>query len=253
MRIVMHIGLAACLALAAPAFGAKLDNSNSSGATTTDVVPAEEVSGPSYFAAKLPLTSAIVELEFALDYADITTAVEVAIAGSANDVARTTALVGALTRVAISYELKLLDAPGPALMDIVDLQADYVNALMQGDGAAVCAAAIFDGSGDLVGRGLWDKYSAQIDATMAAFFSAVTLALDSPSGIGAMTAEDGAAVVAQMTAQGDKALMDHFAVMTRESPENCPAVLAIIRAVKALEGEVGLRMVAAQARGASRL
>lgn len=252
----MRTAILTVLFIAMAAGGAaagKLDSLNvllAGGGSGPDPVPTVAESGADYFALKLPKTSAVLAEDFPVDHEQVVSAIDAA--GTA-ETERVTALSDTLTRVAISYELKLLDAPEDLLEVIIDRQADYVQELLDGEGADVCAPVIFDGSRDLIGRGLWDKYAPAIDETMAVYFDAVDQAIASPSGIGDMTADDGAAVVAQMTAQGDKALMDHFGVMSRESPENCPAVLAIIEAVKALSGDARRRMVAAQARGASRL
>ena len=241
---------AAVFCLLSPVAAGKLDRISAEPATAK---PAEASSGEDYFHLKLPMTSAVLAAKFAVDHAAIGESVDAAIRSGQDDAAQTTTLSDTLTRIAISYELKLLDAPDHALTAVVDRQGDYVRALMDGDGAAVCAPAIYDGSRELIGRGLWDKYAAQIDATMAAYFEAVALALANPSYVGVMTPEDGALVVAQMAAQGDKALMDHFGVMRKDSPENCPAVLAIIKAAHFIVGDAGIRVRAAQARGASRL
>lgn len=249
--------LACCVAvvgaLSAPALAAKLDNSNAQTGGSTAAPSVTAATGSEYLALKMPLTSAVLVSGFDVDHKQITDAVDTAISAGADDAARTTALSDTMTRIAISYELKLLDATDAKLTEIIDRQADYVNALMDGEGAAVCAPVIFDGSRELIGRGLWDKYAPHIDAVMAVYFDTVRGALDAPQPVGEVTDQDAQAVVNQMAAQGDQALMDYFGVMTREGEQNCPAVLALIKALHVVPGDSGVRFRAQQARGASRL
>jgi hypothetical protein len=256
MRKLLVLGLVVCAGLASPlAMAAKLDNSNaatSGGLSTGPASPPVAASnGTEFFALQLPLTDAVVARDFAVDHQQIIGAVDAAFSGDA--AAKSTALHDTLVRIAISYELKIIDSPDANVTEIIDRQADYITAVIAGEGEAVCGPVIYDGSIELINRGLWEKYLPQIDATFAAYFTGVKQALDSPTNAGDMTPEDGAIVVDQMTKQGDKDLMDHFGVMTRDSPKNCPAVLALIKAAKVLDGVTGLRIRAAQARGASRL
>lgn len=241
--------LALCIV---PAMAGKLDNFHGSPEPVETPSPTDnESAGETYFDTLLPLTSAVMALSFPSQHAEVVAAVDALTSPGETD--RQTALVDTLTRIAIDHELKLLEAPDAANTDIINWQTEYISALLEGEGADVCAPVIFNGSRELIGRGLYEKYSAEIDHTMASYFEAVKQAIDNPIYVGAMSDEDGAAVVAQMSAQGDKALMDHFGVMQADSPENCPAVLAIIEAAHVLTGDSGVRVRAAQARGASRL
>lgn len=255
MRIWLAVGVAVAIGLGGgPVFSAKIDNSNALPASEPSAPPVvAAATGSEYLALKMPLTSAVLASQYSVDHQQIADAIDAAITAGQDDTAKTTALSDTMTRIAISYELKILDASDAANTDIIDRQADYLDALMAGEGAAICAPVIYDGSRDLIGRGLWDKYSPQIDAVMEAYFKAVRIALDDPQPVGDVTAEDAQAVVAQMGAQGDQALMDYFGVMTREGEQNCPAVQALIKASKIVPGIAGQRMRAQQARGASRL
>lgn len=250
MRVLVAVLFSVGLGMS-PAWAAKLDNANAPAAGTEAKPQLEMATGSQFFAATLPLTSALMEAKFAADRDQIAAGIDPAMGG--DTAARITAMVDNLTRVAINYELKILDAPDDKTSAIIDGQAAYVQALLDGEGADTCAPIIFDGSTELIGRGLYEKYAPQIDATMAAYFDAVRDALDNPSYVGDMTADDNAAVIGQMTDQGDKDLMDHFGVMTKESPKNCPAILALIKAAHAVDGQSGIRFRAQQARGASRL
>lgn len=245
-RSILVIG-ALCLALGAgPVQAGKLDNAGAA-------APIEEtqVSGTAYFSSLLPLTAAVMAEKFADEHAGIGQGIDAS--ASDDDIALQRALVNGLIGVAVPLELQLLSATDAANRAIIDGQNDYLQALLDGEGVEICAIAVFDGAAFLVEQGLYRKYAALIDVTLAAYFEAVREALDAPLPAADFTPEDGAKVVAQMDAQGDKALMDHFAVMERDSPENCPAVLAIIAAVNVIEGDAGPRVRAAQARGASRL
>lgn len=243
-------GMLALLAL--PAAAGKLDNL-SSGLSGVPDVPTVENSdaGAAYFASLLPQTSAVMAEKFPSDYSDMVGSLDAA--GEYLPNRLESILVESLTEIAIGYELKLLDAPDAENTAIIDGQRDYISAVLDGEGEATCAPVIFSGSSELIDRGLYAKYAPLIDATMAAFFDAVRKALDNPNPVGEMSQEDSIAVIDQMAAQGDKALMDHFGVMEVDSPENCPAVLAIIEAAHVLTGQTGIRIRAAQARGASRL
>lgn len=238
--------------LTAPGVAGKLDNLNSGLSDAPDPQrPAETTTRDDYLASLLPLTDAVMAEKFPSEHAEL-----VEIVGDTaglSDTERQTALVSNLTRIAINFELRLLDAPDAANTVIVDRQNDYISAVLEGEGADVCAPVIYNGSSELIGRGLYAKYAAEIDATMAAYWEAVKQAIDNPVPVGEMSEEDSLTVIDQMTAQGDKALMDHFSVMEVDSPENCPAVLAIIKAANVIAGDAGIRLRAAQARGASRL
>ena len=248
--VVIAVGVLAQLAF--PAAAGKLDNLNSGLAGVPDVPASEEAATETdFFSSLLPLTSAVMAELFPADHADIVA--QVAAVPGTTQADLETAVSDNLTRIAVGYELNLLDAPDAGNTEIIDRQDDYITAVLEGEGADVCAPVIFSGSRELIPRGLYAKYAPQIDATMAAYFSTVRQALDNPVPIGDMGQAESVAVIDQMTAQGDKALMDHFGVMEVDSPENCPAVLAIIEAAHVLTGDVGLKIRAAQARGASRL
>jgi hypothetical protein len=92
-----------------------------------------------------------------------------------------------------------------------------------------------------------------IDVTLAAYYEGASKAMLSPAIGRQMQQVDVDALAAQMAEQGDEALWTHFGVMAENSPENCPAVLALIRAMNALPGDSGIRMRALQAQSAAAL
>lgn len=238
--------------LAVPASAGKLDNLNSGSSGIPDAPSTTDATGgAAFFASLLPLTSAAMAEDFPTEYADVVATIDAAMNLSESD--RLTALADNLVRVSVTHELTILAAPDAANTAVIEGQAGYIAAMLEAEGADVCAPVIFNGSRDLIARGLYVKYAPLIDATMEAYYEAIRQARETPLYLGELMREDNEAVIAQMTAQGDKALMDHFGVMQADSPENCPAILAIIEAANAVDGDSGARVRAAQARGASRL
>jgi hypothetical protein len=229
------IPIALCLAiLTQPVLG---EDRVASAPTATATVPLVEM-----FEQRNPRTLAVLAADFPQDHRALLDHLA-ALEGSGHSqmvlLNASFDAVGALRR---KYADRLLFAPPQALANLLATLADFYDAVLDHDGAALCGKFAQDGSGVLFQLAKSDAYMERVDAQSAAYFDAVVKAIEAPEYYGASEDGDWPKVLGTMVGRGaPQSYVISIAAGSAADPNLCPALAAMFRTVASLDTPEGLR------------
>lgn len=205
-------------------------------------VLAEEAGFAERFAARNPLTLAVLESEFPSDL----TLLEVRLRaietlGQGELVAA--AAFNAVGEIRRKYAPRIRFAPPEALASLLQATASFHEAVFAGEGPAACGLFAQNGTGTLFQLSLADKYAAEIDRQTALFLETVVAAIEQPESYGPTGEQDFAALLAVMGRAGVPA--SYGVAIASGRPENdelCPALATMFKAAAVFDTPAGLRV-----------
>ena len=206
-------------------------------------VLAEEAGFAERFAARNPLTLAVLASEFPSDLTLLEVRLRAIETLGQGDLIAGAAAFNAVGEIRKKYAPRIRFAPPEALASLLQATASFHEAVFAGEGPAACGLFAQNGTGTLFQLSLSDKYAAEIDRQSALFLEAVVAAIERPEAYGPTGEQDFATLLAVMGRAGVPA--SYGVAIASGRPENdelCPALATMFKAAAAFDAPQGLRV-----------